>query len=218
MRRFDLVAFDVDGTLARHPAHKTVWEILNDRFCGNDGLNRERLAAFLSGRLSYADWVDLDIAGWRDAGATREAMVEAFGSITLVPGTREALGVLRASGLRLVVISGTLDLLLHTLLPGPTFDEIHANHVAFDGEGRIGHWRATPFDMQGKAVALRAIARREEIPLSRCAFVGDSMNDRWIAEIAGFTVAFNPKSADLEALAGAVVRSDDLRDVLPYLL
>jgi phosphoserine phosphatase len=59
---------------------------------------------------------------------------------------------------------------------------------------------------------------RERIDLSRTAFVGDSSNDLWIAREAGFTVAFNPKSAELEEVADAVVRSRDLRDILPHLL
>src|SRR6185295_11635441 len=125
---------------------------------------------------------------------------------------------LKAGGMRLVVISGTLDLLLDTFFPEHPFDEIYSNHIGFDDEERISHWRATPFDMQGKAQALRAVALREGIPLSRCAFVGDSSNDVWIARAAGFSVAFNPKCEELEREASVVVRSDDLRSVLPHLL
>ena len=77
---------------------------------------------------------------------------------------------------------------------------------------------ATPFDMEGKAEALRTIAERERVELSRCAFVGDHSNDLSAARIAGFTVAFNPKCDELERIAGAVVRSFDLRDVLPHLI
>jgi phosphoserine phosphatase len=215
---FDLVVFDVDGTLVGHPEDKTIWEVLNLRFTGDDGMNKERLEAYRAGRLSYAEWVTLDVSGWRDAGATREQIVASMDSLTLVPGTREALAALRESGARLVVISGTLDLLLDTLLPDHSFDEVYCNRIQFDDEGGILAWSATPFDMNGKSVALRAVAMRERIDLSRTAFVGDSSNDLWIAREAGFTVAFNPKSAELEEVADAVVRSRDLRDILPHLL
>ena len=63
MARFDLVAFDVDGTLVEHPEEKTVWEVLNARFVGGDDLNRERYADYRAGRLSYAEWVSLDVGG-----------------------------------------------------------------------------------------------------------------------------------------------------------
>jgi HAD superfamily phosphoserine phosphatase-like hydrolase len=144
--------------------------------------------------------------------------VEEFGQLELLPGTREALETLRSRGMRLVVISGTLDLLLDTLLPDHPFDEVHANHIGFDPQGRISHWRATPFDMEGKEKLLRAIALREGIPLARCAFVGDSENDVWIARAAGLAVALNPRSEELERAARVVVHSDDLREVLPYLI
>ena len=59
---------------------------------------------------------------------------------------------------------------------------------------------------------------REGIPLERCAFVGDSSNDVWIARAAGLAIALNPRSEELERVAGSIVRSDDLRDILPVIL
>jgi phosphoserine phosphatase len=217
-RRYDLVAFDVDGTLVHHPEDKTVWEVLNRRFTGTDDQNALRWDQYKSGKLSYAEWVTLDIASWRDAGATRETITGSFGELNLVAGARETLRELKSQGARLAVISGTLDVLLDVLFPDHPFDEVYTNHIAFDAEGRIAHWRATPFDMDGKGIALRSIALREEIPLSRCAFVGDHANDLAAARLAGFSIAFNPKSAELEAAVSAVVRSRDLRDILPHLI
>ena len=218
MRRFDLVAFDIDGTLVRGPDHMTVWEVLNKKFTGVPEVNKERYALYKQGKLSYAEWVELDISGWKDAGASRQDLIDGFEPLSLMPGTREALATLKEHGLRLVAISGTLDLMLNTLYPDHPFDELYANHIGFDEEERISHWRATPFDMDGKAKVLRAVAMREGIPLERCAFVGDSSNDVWVAREAGFTVAVNPRSEELEKLAGAVVHADDLRDILPHLI
>ena len=217
-RRYDLVAFDVDGTLVHHPEDKTVWEVLNRRFTGSDDQNALRWDLYNRGKLSYAEWVTLDIGSWRDAGATREDITRSFGELTLVEGARETLDQLKSHGARLAVISGTLDLLLDTLFPDHPFDEVYTNRIVFDGDGRIGHWHATPFDMEGKGVALRSIALREDIPLSRCAFVGDHANDLAAARLVGFSIAFNPKSDELAAAVSAIVRSRDLRDILPHLL
>jgi phosphoserine phosphatase len=218
MGGYDLVAFDVDGTLVEHPEEKTVWEVLNRRFTGGDDQNRERYERYREGRLSYSDWVALDIDSWRRAGATRHEMIAALGPLQLVEGARTTLTALKSHGIRLAVISGTLDILLEALFPDHPFDEVYANKIAFDDGGRISGWLATPFDMEGKAVALRAIALREGIPLSRCAFVGDHANDVAAARLAGLALAFNPKDPELEAVAGVVVRSRDLRDILPHLL
>ena len=218
MRRFDLVAFDVDGTLVRGPQDLTVWELLNQHFTGTSEHNRERYAQYRAGKLSYADWVTLDVTGWQEAGATREGMIAGLGPLQLVDGSRETLVSLRDAGCKVVAISGTLDILLEHVLPDSPFHEIYCNHIGFDEDGRIDHWEATPFDMEGKAKLLRTIALRDGIPLERCAYVGDSGNDVWIAREAGFCVAFNPKSAELEELANTVVRSTDARDLLPHLL
>jgi HAD superfamily phosphoserine phosphatase-like hydrolase len=218
VKRFDLVAFDVDGTLVEHPDGRTVWEVLNETITGSRDQNRERLAMYRAGTLTYEDWVALDIGSWRDAGATRGRLVAAFGPLRLVTGARETMDALKKSGARLAVISGTLDLLLDTLFPDHPFDDVFTNRLYFDEAGRISSWWATPFDMDGKAEALREIAAREGVDLSRCAFVGDHSNDLSAARAAGFAVAFNPKCRELEEIAGAVVRSRDLRDVLPHLI
>ena len=217
-RPCDLVAFDVDGTLVRAPNDWTVWEVLNQHFTGRADLNEERYARYRAGKLSYAEWVALDVTGWRDAGATREEIVKAFAPLKLVGGVREALLELKQAGCRLVIVSGTLDLMLDTLLPDSPFEEIYCNHIGFDDAGRISHWRATPFDMQGKASLLRAVAMRCKIPLARCGFVGDSANDVWVAREAGFALAFNPKSDELERVADVVVRSEALTAILPHFL
>jgi phosphoserine phosphatase len=216
-RRFDLVAFDVDGTLVHHPDDKTVWELLNHRFTGSDDQNVMRWELYKRGKISYAEWVALDVESWRDAGATRDEMTRSFGELTLVDGARETMQELKSRGARLAVISGTLDLLLDVMFPDHPFDEVYTNRLVFDADGRISHWHATPFDMDGKGVALRSIALREDIPLDRCAFVGDHANDLAAARIAGCSIAFNPKSAELAEAASVVVKSRDLRDILPHL-
>ncbi len=218
MKRFDLIAFDIDGTLVHGPNGWTVWEVLNHRFTGTPELNKERYALYRAGKISYAEWVELDVTGWKQAGATRDDLIAGFEPLTLVTGAREAMAALKAAGSRLIAISGTLDLMLQTVFPDHPFEEVYSNHIGFDDEGRITHWRATPFDMDGKGTLLRAILLREGIPRDRCAFVGDSTNDVWVAREAGFTVALNPRSEELERLAAVVVRSDDLRAILPHLL
>ena len=218
MKKYDLVFFDVDGTLVQAPGDRTVWEVLNKKFTGRADQNEKRFDLYRQGKLSYAEWVALDVGGWKAAGAKRQDLIAGFEPLRLIDGTREALETLKSAGCRLLVVSGTLDLMLNTLLPDHPFDEVYANHIGFDDEGNISHWRATPFDMQGKAELLRAVALRHEVPLARCAFVGDSTNDTWIAREAGFAVAFNPKSTELEEHCDVSVRSADLRAILPHLL
>ena len=215
-RRVDLIGFDVDGTLVEHPEGKVVWQLLNRRFLGDDGINRERLQAYREGRITYPEWVELDVGDWVARNATRDQMVEAMAELRLVPGARETLAELGERGYRLSVISGTLDLTLELLFPDHPFEEVHTNRVEFDAEGRLVGWAATPFDMDGKARALREMAGRRELTLERCAFVGDHLNDVEVAREAGFSVAFRPKCDELREIADLVLEGPDLRDLLPH--
>jgi len=218
LRLFDLVCFDVDGTLLTHPRHKVIWQILNERFLGTDRVNEERLARYRRGEISYSEWVSLDIGDWQRGDATRSQILQGIAELELVGGARRTLSALARAGCRLAVISGTLDLCLDALFPDHPFDEVYTNRIRFDAEGRIAGWDATPFDMEGKARALGEIAERERIPLERCAFVGDHLNDVAAAREAGFAIAFNPKCREIEEAADVVLRGDDLSALLPFLL
>ena len=218
MRRYDLVCFDVDGTLVVHPDEKTVWELLNVRFVGTDHLNEERYRRYRNGEISYPEWVALDIGDWVRVGATREQIVSAIGPLQLIGWARETLEVLKQAGCKLAVISGTLDICLDTLFPDHIFDEVYTNRIRFAADGSISGWEATPFDMEGKAHALRDIAAREAIPLERCAFVGDHRNDVAAAREAGLAIAFNPKGEEIMEASDVVIRGGDLRTILPHLL
>lgn len=217
MKSIDLIAFDVDGTLVRHPTGHVIWEILNLRYGNTVEVNRQRYAKFLRGELTYEEWVALDVTGWIAAGATRDEIMESVAEFNLVDGAREAVHALKDQGYKLAVISGTIDVVLDGLFPDHPFDDVFTNHVYFDDEGKLASWKATPYDGHGKATALRQIAERHGVPLLRSAFVGDGDNDVPVLGVSGFFVAFQPRSPKLERGADVVIREDNLHG-LPALI
>ena len=123
-RAIDLIAFDVDGTLVTHSRGNVIWQVLMERFGCDLGVARGRYAAYLAGRISYADWVDLDIGQWAELGATRSAIVAAIEEeLLLSRGAREVVYELARRGYHLAVISGTIDIVLDVLFP----DHPHGN-------------------------------------------------------------------------------------------
>jgi phosphoserine phosphatase len=208
-----LIAFDVDGTLVDHPEGKVIWEILNKRFAGDDQINQTRYRYYQAGRIDYPTWVALDVESWIAAGATQEEVRQQVRHLAPIPQAAETLRALHRRGYRLAVISGTLDVVLDEFFPDHPFDQVFTNHLHFDSDGKLSGWTATPFDMDGKARALKHLALLYGLPLERCAFVGDNVNDLGVAEVAGFTVAFNPKTPELEKLAHAVIRGNSLEPV-----
>ena len=216
MRPYDLICFDVDGTLVTHPKEKIVWEILNLRFTGDDTVNRSRFKQYKRGEISYADWVALDVGDWASAGATRSQILDAIGDLRLIGHARETLAELKRRGHKLAIISGTIDIVLQALFPEHPFDEVFTNKVFFDETGLLCGWEPTPYDVDGKARALREIAGRAGAPVERCAFVGDSFNDVDVARIAGLSIALNPKCDELIEVSDVVLRGESLEALLPY--
>jgi phosphoserine phosphatase len=208
-----LIAFDVDGTLVDHPDGKVIWEILNKRFAGDDRINFQRYEDYKAGRIDYPTWVALDVESWIAAGATADEVRLEVRRLHVIPGAVETLRDLHRRGYRLAVISGTLDVVIDEFFPDHPFDQVFTNHLHFDAEGRLSGWTATPFDMDGKARALKHLAELYNLPMERCAFVGDNLNDLGVARVAGYTVAFNPKTPELERLAHAVIWGDNLAPV-----
>ena len=216
-RKYDLICFDVDGTLIRHPSDKVIWEILNLRFTGDDSVNQERYKMYLNGDIDYAEWVRLDVGGWIESGATRERVVDAVREFEVYEGALETVHELARRGVHLAVISGTIDVVIDTLFPDHPFDDVFTNKILFDGDGRVSGWEATPYDLHGKPLALRDLAVRHGVPLERTAFVGDGENDVPLVGVAGYLVAFNPRSEELERRADCVMKERNMLELLDVL-
>ena len=213
-KQFDLIAFDVDGTLVRHPTGKVIWEVLNLRYGGSEEVNRARYEMHHRGELPYDEWVALDVGGWRSAGATRAEILDSVDEFELIDGARDTVNELKRRGFKLAVISGTIDIVLDHLFPDHPFDDVHTNKIFFGEDGKLESWQATAFDGHGKPVALREIARSHDIPLERSAFVGDGENDVPLLGVSGFFVAYQPKSRRLEAGADLVIKDEGLHGLL----
>ena len=213
-KSYDLICFDVDGTLVSHPSGMVIWEVLNLKFGGSREINRLRYEMYCEGKLSYERWVELDVGGWIDRGATREGMLEAIQEFSLFDGARETVHTLKESGYKLSVISGTLNVLLDALFPDHPFEDVFTNKVFFDDAGKLVSWEATRFDSHGKPDALREIAGKNNIPLERTAFVGDGENDVPLLGVAGYLVAFRPKSRNLAEGADYVINGEGLQPLL----
>jgi phosphoserine phosphatase len=168
---------------------------------------------YCEGKLSYERWVQLDVQTWIDAGATRDDIVESIKEFSLFRGARESVHELKNRGYKLAVISGTLDILLETLFRDHPFDTVFTNRIFFDDDGKLEAWQATQFDSHGKPIALREIAQKAGIRLSRTAYIGDGENDIPLLGVAGFFVAFRPRSRVLAEGADLVIE-DNLHKLL----
>ena len=134
-------------------------------------------------------------------------------------GAIETLEELKRRGIKLAVISGSLNIMLEKFIPNyeDYFDYVFLSRIYFDENGQINKIEATEYDMDGKALALRKIAEREKIDLKECVFIGDYLNDMKIIQEAGLGIAFNCEHDELTKAADVVIEKKDLREILKYI-
>ncbi|NIP40446.1 MAG: HAD-IB family phosphatase [Candidatus Aenigmarchaeota archaeon] len=216
--KYRLVVFDVDGTLVDNI--EFIWVTLHESF----GLQNdpERIRAkedFLSGKITYQQWADIDMKLLKDHGADRKSMLKALEKAELMSGTIETLKTLKEMGIKTAIISGSIDFLLEKLIPDydEFFDYVFLNRIHFDRKGKIEGMKVTEFYLEHKKTGLLEICKKEEISPKEAMFVGDQENDIHIAEAAGFSIAFNSNSEKLKEVSNVTINKKDLRKILEYL-
>lgn len=202
-----LVTLDLDGTLLR----STLFQNLAEHVGGDalDAVHRfDEL--FFRGAMSleacfYAEYdlfYDLPL----------DELDAALADADWVRGIPSTVAHLHEGGARVVLLTDqprwACDRIVERYgLDGAVCTEAATRH------GRVGALQRPNFE---KLEGLRRFMT-EGPPYPDVAHVGNGSNDVPIFEAVGRAVAFNPSGPPVEAAADAVVRSDDLRDVLPHL-
>lgn len=219
-RKYDLICFDFDGTLAITHDNSAIWTQLNKRYGVPEEVEAENKRLYLDGAMTVGEWFGRDIDSWKTNGARKhEIEREIAMHLRLHQHAAETLRALKGAGCKLVLISGGLQLALETVFPDHPFDEVFIGSIEFDHEGYIVGWAHNPYgEDDSKRIALRMVAEREGIPLKRTAFIGDGPNDIQAMKEAGIGIAFNCHNPTVRAAANVIIDSKDYRDLLPLIL
>ncbi|MBD3313943.1 HAD-IB family phosphatase [Candidatus Woesearchaeota archaeon] len=216
-QKFRLICFDLDGTIIDETVF--IWQTIHDHVKTDKEKRQKAAEDFFSKRISYEQWMTGDLEMWKEVGATKKEIMEALEPLKLMPGAMEALKELKRRGLKLAIISGSLNIAIEKVMPdyNDYFDDVFINHIYFDEHGNISGGKATAHDFEHKASALKEICKRESISPDECVFVGDHENDIQAAEAAGLSIAFNCKSDSLAQVADVVIEKKDLREILDHI-
>lgn len=175
--KYDLAAFDFDGTLANTlPWFESILDEVADKYGFRKANAAER--AELRYRNAHDILKILDVPFWKLPAImahVRQMMHEGAPHVQLFDGIADALTQLRESGLRMTVLSSNSAANVKRVL-GPQaeqwFDDFECGT-----------------DMFGKSAKLKRLMARHHVAPSRCILIGDEMRDIDAARKAGVHVA-----------------------------
>lgn len=211
MKRLRLVVFDVDGTLTKVASS---WQFLHEKL-GTWDKDRRYAEQFFQGAITYEDWARLDASLW--AGLKFEAVQKIVDSLPYTKGAREVITTLRSGGLKVVLISAGLSLVTERIKREMEVDDSLANDLKVENGFLTGHVEVN-VSVDNKDAVLGRMLEKFNLGMDECAAVGDDETQIFLFEKVGLSIAFNPRSWVVEERADVVIKGDDLRRVLPYLL
>jgi phosphoserine phosphatase len=96
------------------------------------------------------------------------------------------------------------------------FDYAVANELLYNNGTLTGDVKINVY-FDEKAKWVKTIMSRYKIRGEEVIAIGDSMGDKEMFEIAGFSVAFNPSCKELSRIADVVVNGNDMSDIVAML-
>jgi phosphoserine phosphatase len=211
VKKLGLVVFDVDGTLLKAVSS---WQFLHERL-GTWDRGKQYAEQFFREVITYEDWARLDASLWR--GLKLESVRQIVDSIPYTNGAQDVIATLRRNGFKVVLLSAGLSLVTERIereirLDGSSANELKVENGLLTGEVKVN------VSVDNKDTVLLRMLKKFNLGIDECAAVGDDETLIPLFEGVSLSIAFNPRSWVVEEKADIVVKSDDLREVLPYLL
>lgn len=206
-----LVVFDVDGTLT---THKSIWWRLHEVF----GTTRQGgifFDQYFSGEITYQEWADLDAGLWK--GKPVDKVMEVVEATSVSRGAQETVQSLHQNGIQTALLSGGLDLMANHVASRLGVGYTLSNRLLHE-DGLLTGEVEVLVGWGEKVREIEIINDHFAVPPELTAFVGDGKNDISVFSVVGLSIAFNPEHDEVAEAADVVVRDDDLRSILPFVL
>lgn len=204
------VVFDMDGTLIEELSFQVVHEHLEVD-------NSENVQLFNNGQINSEEFMEKDVNLWNNPhiGEIEQALC----AVKPRPGTHKLIQGIREKGYENIgIVSGGIDLLAGKLAGQLSLDFSIANGFKINEQGYVEQpiWRV---GFSNKGSVLQNLLEQFGLSCENCTAVGDSTFDQKIFEVAGKSIAFDPREEErkeIEEMVNVVVDSDKIVDLLEY--
>jgi HAD superfamily phosphoserine phosphatase-like hydrolase len=206
LSKLSMVSFDVDGTIFRKAAltHSARALGIGEKWDALDNMYHRKRITLRECLFSQYKLLE----GMKVADVYREVS-----KVEVIKNVRETVEKLQGHRIRVILLTDNPDFLCAYLIERFGFEGYVSSKVAIkDG---IVTSKIEP--LPDKRIGLRKYSAWTSIPLSRCAHVGDWINDIPVFRIVRYSVALNAKTERVKATASHRMDTDDLLDVYRHL-
>ena len=208
-----LAIFDMDGVLT---TTRSSWRIIHEAL-GTD--NRINYDLYLSGKISYREFMIRDITEWLTAKPDLNAddITAILSGIEIRRGTIEALNLLREYGFVVAVVSGGLYMLAEIINRSFKFDKILANRLLFDVKGKLVRDGQIMVNPTAKGINVNDLIERYSIGKENTVSIGDTPNDESMFRVTRRSILVNPEDNYMNPF-GTTILAEDLLVVAEQIL
>jgi phosphoserine phosphatase len=205
-----LVSFDLDGTLVRG---STV-SLEMGRVLGHLDRIRDLEARYARHEISNAEIAIQDARACRDRSVAE--IERAVLGIPLIEGFRDVVRTLKDRGTRTLIVTVTGSFAARAIAKEYGVDD-YAGCELEEANGRFTGRVSRHFEENDKVRFVKEYCSKYGLGLSRCAAVGDGRSDIPLFGAVGLAIALNA-TPQARAASRVTLDTDDLRDILPYVV
>lgn len=217
-RERKLIAFDMDGTLLEG---RTI-HVLAERYGFTENLVEIQKDLTLQG-YQKSEKIALLLKG-----IPQDEVAKAVADMKIVRNWRETIDELKQQEHVLGIISDSYKVACDYLAKKMGLDFSIANKLETDRKRILTGKISMPLGWQKiscgckisvcKRYHLEKISEKFKIPISNTIVIGDTVSDLCMIERAGTGIALMPKDELLEKKSDVVIRTHDLRKIIPFVL
>jgi phosphoserine phosphatase len=203
-----LVIFDVDGTIFQVYS----WQYIHEKL-GTLPQAKRHFDQFLENQISYEEWAQQDVALWKNQPLERIQKI-----ISQMPYTRGAIDTLtslKRNNVEIFLLSAGLTQVAERIQKEIGINRFLANTLVTKDGCLTGEVEVN-VSFYSKDRHLQKILDEFNVTVQECAAVGDDPTLVPLFKKVALAIAFNPATKAVEEHADVIVKSNDLRHILPY--
>jgi len=206
-----LAVFDLDGTLIRP---RSSWRYLHQKL-GTWKVARINADLFYDKKITWEEWANRDAKLWKGTNVNDVKRIAKNCPIT--HGAREISRSLRGHDFTMAIISGGLSYFAESVGQELQIPNVFSNRLISENGVLTGEVEnlVTP---TSKCEHLALLLERLNLSLSQTTAIGDDFTMIPMFKIVELSIAFNPSDLNIGKAACVTVNSQNLLDVLPYIL